>query len=110
MPKTVTSTEAQNNFGAILRWADKNQDDVVVERRGMPAAVIIPYSEYEEIVRLRQQEEKRQALAKISALRAKVQSSTAPPDAAEVYRAVGFAESVIQETVEMDQQLENLDA
>lgn len=107
MPKTVTSTEAQNNFGAILQWTDENRDEVVVERRGTPAVVIVPYTEYQEIVRLRREEEKRQALAKIRALRARVQSSVDVSDPAEVYRAAGFAESVVQETLEMDQRLAN---
>lgn len=109
MPKTVTSTEAQNNFGAILQWTDENRDEVVVERRGTPAAVIIPYTEYAEIVRLRREEEKRQALTRIRALRARVQSSSAVSDAAEGYRAAGFAESVVQETLEMDRQLADTD-
>lgn len=109
MPKTVSSTEAQNNFGAILQWTDENRDEVIVERRGMPKAVIIPYAEYQEISRLRQEEEKRQALAKIRALREKVQSYAASSDAADGYRAAGFAEPVVQETLEMDQQLANPD-
>lgn len=31
MPKTISSTEAQSQFGSILKWAKENNDEVIQE-------------------------------------------------------------------------------
>lgn len=53
MPRTMSATEAQNNFGALLDWAEENEDGIIVERRGKPVAAMIAYAAYEEWQRLR---------------------------------------------------------
>ena len=45
MPRVVSSSEAQNNFGAMMQWVKENNEEVVVERRGKPTAVLISYEE-----------------------------------------------------------------
>jgi prevent-host-death family protein len=104
MPRTVSSSEAQNNFGAMLQWTEEQVDEIVVERRGKPAAVIISYDEYTEIVRLRQEERKRQALAAIRQVRADVRAANQDLSAEEAYRLAGFSEEVIRETLAADEQ------
>ena len=39
--KTISSTEAQNNFGRVLDDVTQNHSRYVVERRGMPQVVIL---------------------------------------------------------------------
>ena len=49
MPKTISSTEAQSQFGSILKWAKDNNDEVIVKLYGEPAVVLVPYAEYERL-------------------------------------------------------------
>jgi prevent-host-death family protein len=105
MPRTVSSSEAQNNFGAMLQWTEEQGEEIVVERRGKPAAVIISYDEYTEIVRLRQEERKRQALSAIRQARAEVRAANQDLPAEEAYRLAGFSAEVIRETLAADEQL-----
>jgi len=44
---TISVSEAKNKLSALLKWAVENQDEVVIESRGRPKAVILPYAEYE---------------------------------------------------------------
>jgi prevent-host-death family protein len=102
----MTSTEAQNNFGALLDWAEQHREGVIVERRGRPVAAMIAYAEYEEWQRLRDQERKQQALQELRSLRASLraaQGETVPED---LYRAAGMGEKVIRELRTGDEGLE----
>lgn len=47
MPKSVSTTEAKKQFSALINWIEQSQDEVIVERRGRPRAVIISMAEYE---------------------------------------------------------------
>ncbi|MCC6167264.1 MAG: type II toxin-antitoxin system Phd/YefM family antitoxin [Caldilineaceae bacterium] len=105
MGKTVSSSEAQNNFGAMLQWAEKNEDGVVVERRGKPAGVLIAYEQYLELQRLKQQERKRKAFEILEGLRKQIAERNSDLTPEEAYRLAGFSEEVIQETLELDKEL-----
>jgi prevent-host-death family protein len=105
MPRTVSSSEAQNNFGAMLQWAEENKDQVVIERRGKPAAVLIGYEEYQEIERLREQERKRRAFERLEEIRRQIAARTPDLSAEEAYRLAGFSEEVIREALESDEYL-----
>lgn len=50
--KTVASTEAKSNFGALLDSAQRGP--VTIEKKGRPVAVIISYEDYQhhEILKL----------------------------------------------------------
>ncbi len=74
MSKTVSATEAKNQLGALMGWVLENKDEVIVESRGKPQIVLIPFEEYEEIQRIKEQVRRRQALAKLEKLRDKVRS------------------------------------
>lgn len=74
MTVRLKSTEAQQNFGAMLDRA-AGEDDVIVERYGMPRVAIVGYQRYQELIdaqrelmRLRLQ----QASATVSARAAKL--------------------------------------
>jgi prevent-host-death family protein len=102
MPKTVTASEAQSHFGSMLQWAIEHSEGVIVERRGKPSAAIISYAEYEELTRLRKMEKKRQAFETLKTIRRRVQRQNTDLSAEAAYRAAGFGETVIQETLKKD--------
>jgi prevent-host-death family protein len=105
MQRTVSSSEAQNNFGAMMQWAEENREGVVVERRGKPTAVLISYEEYQAILELKDAERKRKAFESLEKLRREVQRKNPDITAEEAYRAAGFSEEVIRETLKSDEEL-----
>lgn len=96
MPKTISVSEAKNKLSEMLRWAVEHGDSVVVESRGQPQAVIVPYGEYEEFRALREQARRREALQRLEALAERIQERNADlsPDEAEQ-----LAEAISQETI-----------
>jgi prevent-host-death family protein len=44
--KSISSTEAQNNFGRLLDDVSSNQARYIVERRGVPQAVILGLEDF----------------------------------------------------------------
>ena len=74
MPRTISVSEAKNKLSAMLNWAIKNQDGVIVESRGRPKAVILPYAQYESYLVLRENEQRRTALLRLEELAAVVQT------------------------------------
>jgi hypothetical protein len=49
MGRTVKSTEAQQNFGAMLDMA-LEENEVIVERYGTPRVAIVSYRRYQDLV------------------------------------------------------------
>ena len=49
-PKTIPSTEAQNNFGRILDDAIQNGTRYVIKRRNTPQAVLLSLSDLERLL------------------------------------------------------------
>ena len=49
MTLRLKSTEAQQNFGAMLDRAG-GEDDIIVERYGTPRVAIVAYGRYQELV------------------------------------------------------------
>ena len=107
MPKTVTSSEARDQFGGLLKWTQENQDEVVVKLRGEPAAVIMSYDAYEEVTQLRRLQKRQQAWQKLQAIRQRVQQRVKDEDlsAEEAYLLSGFDEEAAQNLIEQDRQL-----
>ena len=105
MTRTVSVTEAQSKLSSLVEWTNQNQDSVVVERRGKPAAALISYADYEELARLRQQEKKRKALETLRAIRQQVRAANADLSASDAYRFAGFGEEVIQRILAKDEEL-----
>ena len=68
MPKTISASEAKNSLGSVIEWAVENQDEVIVESRGKPKAVIMPFDDYEEYQQLREQARRRAVLARLEKL------------------------------------------
>lgn len=68
MPRTVSATEAKNRLGAIVEYAVKNPDGVIIESRGKPRAVILSFEEYQKVKKAQEQMRRQEALAKLRAL------------------------------------------
>ena len=107
MTQTVSASDAQARLGTILKWAEENRDGVIIERRGKPAGVLISYTDYVELEKLRRQETKRQALEVLREIRNQIQESNPDVDAEEAYRMAGFGDEAIASTLEMDKELAN---
>ncbi|KPK05222.1 MAG: hypothetical protein AMJ56_16230 [Anaerolineae bacterium SG8_19] len=97
MPKTISVTEAKNKLSAMLDWAIDNQDGVVVESRGQPKAVILPYAEYEAYLSMREREQRRAALQRLEELAAIVQAQNQDLSPEETEQ---LAEEITRETIE----------
>jgi prevent-host-death family protein len=107
MPRTVTSTEAQNRFASMMQWAKEHREGVVVEVRGQPQAVILSYDDYTEYIRLRKLETQRHFLDTLDEMRAAIQKQGPPLSPEEAYRLAGFSEEVIRETLAADKRWNN---
>lgn len=74
MPRTVSATEAKDKLGGIIAWARENKDDVIIESRGRPNAVILSIEEYQKILDWRERAKREEALARLERLRRRVSS------------------------------------
>jgi prevent-host-death family protein len=73
MPKTVSASEAKNNLGTLIGWVRKDDESVIVENRGAPAAAIISIAEYENLQVLKEKARREEALAELRKLRAELE-------------------------------------
>jgi prevent-host-death family protein len=105
MPRTVSSSEAQNNFGAMVQWAEETNDEVIIERRGKPIVAIISYDEYQKLAELRELERKRQIFEELEAVRRRVRGQNSEITAEQAYRRAGFTEEVIADTLPANNKL-----
>ena len=60
--KTVSISEARNQLSAFIKRATQDKDDVVIQNRGQPEAVIIPYADYEILQEARENERRKKAI------------------------------------------------
>lgn len=74
MPKRISATEAKINLGAMMDWAVEEADEVIIESRGRPKAVLVSYPVYQEVQRIQEAIRREQALAQMEALAATVQA------------------------------------
>ena len=59
----ISSTSAQRQFGAVLRRVHTGEEHIVVEQNGLPLAVMISISEYDELMKERERNEAREKRA-----------------------------------------------
>lgn len=48
--KSISSTEAQNNFGQVLNDVAQNRTRYVVQRHGVPQAVILSFDDFSHVL------------------------------------------------------------
>ena len=97
MPKTVSASEAKTRLGALVDWAVKTQDDVIIETYGAPKAVLISYEEYQRVRELREKARREEALASLQGLRDRISARNRDLSEDEV---ADLAERLADETVE----------
>lgn len=44
--KSISSTQAQNNFGQLLDDVTQNRAHYIIERRGIPQAILLSFDEF----------------------------------------------------------------
>lgn len=54
--KTISSTDAQNNFGRILDDVIQNDSRYIIKRRGSPQAILLSLSDFERLLASNDQE------------------------------------------------------
>jgi len=64
LTKKISSTQAQNNFGRVLDDINRNQTRYIIERRGIPQAIILSLDDF---VRLLSDQEEHQHISRIIA-------------------------------------------
>jgi len=72
IPKIVSASEAKNKLGSIIGWVLRNNDEVIVESRGVPTVVIMSMAEYESVKALKEQARRGEALEALRRLRERV--------------------------------------
>src|SRR5260370_4621613 len=60
---TISSTQAQRQFGDVLRRVHSGQEHIVVEQNGLPLAVLISVHDYDELMQERELREEREKRA-----------------------------------------------
>lgn len=74
MARTVSITEAKAKLNSLMKWAVKNEDGVIVQSRGYPQVVIIPFNEYEELQKLKERARRQAAIARLQEIAKEVQA------------------------------------
>lgn len=65
MLRTVTATEAKAKLADLMKWAMKTGDSVLVQSRGNPQVVIVPFNEYEELQRAKERNRRAEAMTRL---------------------------------------------
>jgi prevent-host-death family protein len=72
MSRTASATEAKTQLGAMIDWTVEHGDEIVIESRGKPKAVLISYAEFVSLRDLREAERRRQVLERLEDLAQRV--------------------------------------
>lgn len=74
MNRVVSATEAKARLGELMRRAIDRGDNIIIESRGKPQVALIPYVEYEELLKLKERARREAALAQLRELVREVQA------------------------------------
>jgi prevent-host-death family protein len=72
MTVVVSASEAKNNLGSLLSRVRKNEEAIIVENRGAPAAAIISITEFDMLQEMKERARREEALATLRAIRARL--------------------------------------
>lgn len=99
MPKAVSATEAKNRLGSLLAYVAEQGDDVVVESQGKPKAVLISFAAYQEVLALREQKRRADALERLRRLEERIADRNRDSDLTEE-EAVALADRISHEIID----------
>jgi prevent-host-death family protein len=77
MTRSVSATEAKAKLGDLMKWAVKTGDDVIIQSRGYPQVVIVPFKEYEEMQQLKERARRAAAIAELHKIALEMQARNA---------------------------------
>ena len=60
MTRTVTATEAKNRLGSLIRLVSEEGSPVVIESRRERVAILIPPDDYDDLLSLRKERQRRE--------------------------------------------------
>lgn len=72
MPKAISSNDAKQRWGSVVSYVTDQDDEVVVESHGRPAAVVMSYAAFQEVQTLREQQRRRDILDRLRTLEARL--------------------------------------
>lgn len=90
MTKTISATEAKQTFGALIGKVQREGDSIIIENRGEPAAVIISFDEFENLLELKAIRRREEAMETLRELRRKL-------DEAQERESEAFDDALIKE-------------
>ena len=70
MTISVSSSEARKSLGKLLILAREKDEEVVIKVRGEPTAVIVSYSQYEQLIKDKEARKREEALRLLRSARA----------------------------------------
>ena len=98
MTLNVSTSEAKAKLSSFLQQVVGNREEVIIENRGTPQAVLISYGAYEEYSSWREQNRRQQALAELQELADSIQRKNQDLTEAESEElADRFSRDVIEE-------------
>ena len=60
--KSISSTQAQNNFGQVLDDVTHNHTSYIVERRGIPQAIVLSFDDFAYVLNNESQRQQLEAI------------------------------------------------
>lgn len=97
MQKTVSATEAKAKLSDLMKWAVKTGDSVVVQSRGYPQVVIVPFTEYQELRQAKEEIRRTQVIAQLQEIAREMQAANQDLSAEE---AEAIAEEISRTAIE----------
>jgi prevent-host-death family protein len=100
MEKTISASELKNSLGAVLREVRKDDETVVIEQRGVPAAAIISIEDLRVLREAKEEKRKQRLLEDFRSLRASLaerQKGMSPEEAER--QAQEFADEIMEAVV-----------
>ena len=107
MTISVSSSEARKSLGKLLNLASEENEEVVIEVRGEPTAVIVSYSQYEQLMEEKECRKREEAVRLLRSARARVQERMEGISDEEAYRMAGFGENAIKEILQHEDEIDS---
>lgn len=97
MQKTVSATEAKAKLSDLMKWAVKTGDSVVVQSRGYPQVVIVPFTEYQALRQAKEDIRRTQVIAQLQEIARETRAANQDLSAEE---AEAIAEEISRAAIE----------
>jgi prevent-host-death family protein len=97
MSREISLTEAKAKLNALVAWAQENDDEIVLQRRGKPAGLIVPFEYQEEFAKMRERRRREKAIARLQQIAAQVQADNSDLTQEDADR---MADEVTREAIE----------